>query len=149
MFALFAAPRRPSREHHAIHRFVDWHMLISLSPATGRHCVPGLVLALCIALGFPIRAHADDATPERARLAAALRQLEAIDRLIAQEAARPQDGHARYHFDYPRLAADLARVRTGIRDYLSPSRAQPRDPTELLGDYRQPPAPATEPEDIP
>ncbi|MGS8282218.1 integrative conjugative element protein, RAQPRD family, partial [Pseudomonas aeruginosa] len=41
-----------------------------------------------------------------------------------------------YHFDYPRLLADLARVRAGIQAHLTPSRAQPRDPSELAGDYR-------------
>jgi len=150
MFALFAAPGRPGREHYAIHCFVDWPMSISLSLAADRHGVPGLVLALCIALGFPAHAHADDATPEHTRLTAALRQLDAIERLVAQEAAYPRDDRARYHFDYPRLAADLTHVRAGIRDYLSPSRAQPRDPAVLLGDYRQPAVPpATEPEDAP
>ncbi|MGU2476414.1 RAQPRD family integrative conjugative element protein, partial [Pseudomonas aeruginosa] len=34
------------------------------------------------------------------------------------------------------LLADLARVRAGIRTHLTPSRAQPRDPSELAGDYR-------------
>jgi len=43
----------------------------------------------------------------------------------------------RYHFDYSRLLADLAQVRTGIQTYLAPSRAQPRDLTELSGDYRR------------
>ncbi|NQD97042.1 hypothetical protein HP532_30740, partial [Pseudomonas sp. CrR25] len=85
-------------------------------------------------------ASADDATPEHARLAAALRQLDSIERLVAQQATQAPDERARYHFDYGRLAADLERVRGGIRDYLTPSRAQPRDPAELLGDYRQPAA---------
>ncbi|WP_386266544.1 RAQPRD family integrative conjugative element protein [Xanthomonas citri] len=98
-----------------------------------------IVLALCLALGLPVQAHADDATPERAHLAAALRQLDAIDRLVAPEIAQPRDERSRYHFDYTRLAADLERVRAGIRDYLSPPRAQPRDPAVLLGDYRQSP----------
>ncbi|WP_140720743.1 integrative conjugative element protein, RAQPRD family [Pseudomonas sp. Hp2] len=112
-------------------------MSISLASAADRRCVLGLVLALCLVLGFPVRAQADDATPEQARLAAALRQLDAIDRLIAPEIAQPRDERSRYHFDYTRLAADLERVRTGIRDYLSPPRAQPRDPAVLLGDYRR------------
>jgi RAQPRD family integrative conjugative element protein len=43
----------------------------------------------------------------------------------------------RYHFDYPRLYADLARIRAGIHDYLNPSRAQPRDLSPLPGDYRR------------
>ena len=36
----------------------------------------------------------------------------------------------------PEVLADLARVRAGIRAHLTPSRAQPRDPSELAGDYR-------------
>jgi RAQPRD family integrative conjugative element protein len=109
-----------------------------LSPANRHHTI-SLIPAL---LGLCLAAHAgaDDATPEHARLAAALRQLDSIERLVAQQAAQPPDERARYHFDYGRLAADLDRVRRGIRDYLTPSRTQPRDPAELLGDYRQPAA---------
>ncbi|MFV3093545.1 RAQPRD family integrative conjugative element protein [Ectopseudomonas khazarica] len=103
------------------------HHTISLIPA---------LLGLCLAA----HAGADDATPEHARLAAALRQLDSIERLVAQQVAQPPDARARYHFDYGRLAVDLERVRGGIRDYLTPSRAQPRDPAELLGEYRQPAA---------
>ena len=125
-------------------------MRMTVSPVADWRCVPGLLLALCIALGLPARAHADDATAEHARLAAALRQLDAIDRLIAQETARARDERSRYHFDYCRLSADLERVRAGIRDYLTPSRAQPRDPAVLLGDYRQAAASASrEPEATP
>ena len=106
---------------------------------TDRH--HALVLTLTL-LGLSLAGHvsADDATPEHARLAAALRQLDTIERLVAQQAAQPPDARTRYHFDYGRLAADLERVRDGIRDYLTPTRAQPRDPAELLGDYRQPAA---------
>jgi RAQPRD family integrative conjugative element protein len=107
-----------------------------LSPAN-RHPAPGLTLALLLGLHASGHACADDATPEHARLAAALRQLDSIERLVAQQAAQPHDERARYHFDYARLSADLERMRAGIRDYLSPSRAQPRDPAVLLGDYRQ------------
>ena len=110
-----------------------------LSP-TNRHHTTGLTPALLLSLCLTGHAGADDATPEHVRLAAALRQLDSIERLIAQQAAQEPDARARYHFDYARLAADLERVRSGIRDYLTPSRAQPRDPADLLGDYRQPTA---------
>ena len=74
---------------------------------------------------------------QRQELAAALRQLDALERTVAHSAARaPIAPGERYHFDYPRLLADLARVRAGIQDHLTPSRAQPRDPSELAGDYR-------------
>lgn len=105
---------------------------------TDRHHTLGLNPALVLGLCLAGHASADDATPEHARLAAALRQLDSIERLVAQQAEQPPDARARYYFDYSRLAADLERVRGGIRDYLTPSRAQPRDPAELLGDYRQP-----------
>ncbi|RSH69215.1 RAQPRD family integrative conjugative element protein [Stutzerimonas stutzeri] len=111
-----------------------------LSPASQHHAT-GLIPALLLGLCLCTKASADDATPEHARLAAALRQLDSIERLVAQQAAQEPDARARYHFDYGRLAADLERVRDGIHDYLTPSRAQPRDPAELLGDYRQPAAP--------
>lgn len=111
-----------------------------LLPPANRHHAPSLPLALLLGLYFSGHASADDATPEQARLAAALRQLDSVERLVAQQAAQAPDERTRYHFDYGRLAADLERVRGGIRDYLTPSRAQPRDPAVLLGDYRQPAA---------
>ncbi|RRW33735.1 MULTISPECIES: RAQPRD family integrative conjugative element protein [Pseudomonadaceae] len=111
-----------------------------LLPPADRHHAPGLTLALLLGLCHAGHVSADDATPEHARLAAALRQLDSIERLVAQQATQQHDEHARYHFDYARLSADLDRVRAGIRDYLTPTRAQPRDPAVLLGDYRQPAA---------
>ena len=66
---------------------------------------------------------------QRQELVAALRQLDALERTVADSAARaPIQPGERYHFDYPRLLADLARVRAGIQAHLTPSRAQPRDP---------------------
>ena len=74
---------------------------------------------------------------QRQELVAALRQLDALERTVADSAARvPVQPGERYHFDYPRLLADLARVQAGIQAHLTPSRAQPRDPSELAGDYR-------------
>ncbi|EOZ3447777.1 TPA: RAQPRD family plasmid [Pseudomonas aeruginosa] len=74
---------------------------------------------------------------QRQELVAALRQLDALERTVAHSAAHaPVIPGERYHFDYPRLLADLARVRAGIQVHLTPSRAQPRDPAELAGDYR-------------
>ncbi|AEJ05760.1 Putative uncharacterized protein ORF SG65 [Stutzerimonas stutzeri] len=106
-------------------------------PPADRHHAPGLTFALLLGLCFSAHASADDATFEHARLAAALRQLDSIERLVAQQTAQQRDERARYHFDYARLTADLERVRAGIHDYLTPTRAQPRDPALLLGDYRQ------------
>jgi len=74
---------------------------------------------------------------QRQELAAALRQLDALERTVADSAAHTSVTPGElYHFDYPRLQADMARVRAGIQAHLTPSRAQPRDPSELAGDYR-------------
>ncbi|PAT49804.1 RAQPRD family integrative conjugative element protein [Pseudomonas aeruginosa] len=73
---------------------------------------------------------------QRQELVAALRQLDALERTVAHSARSPIQPGERYHFDYPRLLADLAHVRAGIQAHLTPSRAQPRDPSELAGDYR-------------
>jgi RAQPRD family integrative conjugative element protein len=91
---------------------------------------------------------------QRQELVAALRQLDALERTVADSAAHaPIRPGERYHFDYPRLLADLARVRTGIQAHLTPSRAQPRDLDELAGDYRTErvtlPAPTTSAEGKP
>ena len=74
---------------------------------------------------------------QRQELVAALRQLDALEHAVVHSAAHTSviPGE-RYHFDYPRLLADLARVRAGIQAHLTPSRAQPREPPELAGDYR-------------
>ncbi len=95
-----------------------------------------LVLVTALLLGQSPMARAE--TPvQRQELAAALRQLDALERTVAHSAAHaPVIPGERYHFDYPRLLADLARVRAGIQAHLTPSRDQPRDPAELAGDYR-------------
>ena len=74
---------------------------------------------------------------QRQELVAALRQLDALERTVTGGAAHaPIQPGERYNFDYPRLLADLERVRAGIQAYLTPSRAQPRDLFELAGEYR-------------
>ncbi len=74
---------------------------------------------------------------ERSDLGLVQRQFTAIEQL-AERAKNSADDTAgtRYRFDYPRFAADLQRVRKGIHNYLSPSRAQPADLVELAGQYR-------------
>lgn len=109
-------------------------------PRCAAHCGVAVLLMTTLA------AHAG--TPaQRQDLAAALRQLDALERFVAQSAANtPIAEGERYHFDYPRLLDDLARVRAGIQFHLTPSRAQPRDPAVLSGDYRNeasPDAPST------
>lgn len=81
---------------------------------------------------------------EREQLATLVLQLDLIDRLANHAATAEPQHRARYHFDYTRLQEDIERIRAGINDYLTPQRAQPRDPIELLGDYRQPDRPSDE-----
>lgn len=98
----------------------------------------GAALVLAVAGAVPaVAADAPDTTAERDVLAAVVRQLDLLDRLAERAAAVSPPERARYHFDHARLREDLQRVRTGIQDYLTPPRAQPRDPVELSGDYRQ------------
>jgi len=94
-------------------------------------------LPLLLAMVLPSAAFAE-AMIQRQELVAALRQLDGLERLVRHsEANTPVVAGERYHFDYPRLLADLAQVRTGIQIYLAPSRAQPRDLSEMSGDYRR------------
>lgn len=118
------------------------------NPTTPCRRVPALALALIIALAGASPASAGDATAEHEQLAALVRQLNLIDRLAEHAANTAPQERTRYHFDYARLTADLERVRAGIHDYLTPTRAQPRDSALLFGDYRQPVA-ALEPQVAP
>jgi len=73
---------------------------------------------------------------EHARLAVLVRQLDLLERIAAESQTLPtSQPTTRYHFDYPRLHTDLQRIRSGIYDYLTPQRAQPRDPVEITGQY--------------
>jgi RAQPRD family integrative conjugative element protein len=97
-----------------------------------------LVAALMIASAFLVEpVLAGDNPTENAQLAALIRQLDMIDRLAEHSAVLPRQDGSRYYFDYERLHKDIEHVRQGVRDYLVPERAQPRDPVELLGHYRQ------------
>ncbi|WP_234265453.1 integrative conjugative element protein, RAQPRD family [Hydrogenophaga sp. NFH-34] len=109
-----------------------------LAPIWQRAAHRGVPIFLVTALSLGQSPMAAAESPaQRQELVAALRQLDALERTVADGAARaPIQAGERYHFDYPRLLADLARVRAGIQAHLTPSRAQPRDPSELAGDYR-------------
>lgn len=75
---------------------------------------------------------------EHTRLALLLEQLRQVEALsVEAKDSTPQVQHGRYAFDYSRFTHDLERLRDGITDYLHPSRAQPRDPVELSGNYRR------------
>lgn len=99
-----------------------------------RRHLHGLIISLAL---VPWLSAPTGIASEPSSLAAMLRQLDLIDRQAETAARRPRDDTSRYHFDYLRLREDLQRMRQGIRDHLSPQRAQPRDPVPLHGDYRQ------------
>lgn len=110
-------------------------------PRHAAHRGVTVLLMMALTASLPPTAHAS--TPaQRQELAAALRQLDALERFVAQSAAHTSIAAGeRYHFDYPRLLDDLARVRAGIQFHLAPSRAQPRDDAVIGGDYRAESAP--------
>jgi len=101
---------------------------------TDRPCV--LAIALAAGLSVCLPTSASDSASETAHLAMLVRELDLLDREAQESAALPAAHGGRYHFDYTRLHADIARMRAGIQDYLSPPRAQPRDPDSLSGWYR-------------
>lgn len=72
---------------------------------------------------------------EQSNLDVMIRQLNALENTARHSANIPDEPGQRYFFDYPRLAGDIARIRHGLQAYLTPSRAQPRDPVELSGQY--------------
>jgi RAQPRD family integrative conjugative element protein len=74
---------------------------------------------------------------EQDQLSLILQQLDTIERLAARtDTANTSKSVERYRFDYFHLSQDIQRIRQGVQGYLSPARAQPRDPGELIGDYR-------------
>ena len=112
-------------------------MTITGKPTTDCRRASALALVLALALGSATPAAASDAALEHAQLAGLIRQLDMLERTARHGASLARDERARYHFDYARLHQDIERIRAGVRDYLTPPRAQPRDPIELSGDYRQ------------
>ncbi|WP_085663830.1 MULTISPECIES: RAQPRD family integrative conjugative element protein [unclassified Pseudomonas] len=97
---------------------------------------PYPLLIICL---VAVTAAAQDVR-ERSDLGLMQRQIDAIA-LLADRARSSATGTTgtdrdRYRFDYSRLIEDLERVRHGINNYLSPSRAQPADLVELAGNYR-------------
>ncbi|EBK3045217.1 conjugal transfer protein [Salmonella enterica] len=75
---------------------------------------------------------------EREELTLSLNQLNQIEASLhrAQQSARTGINE-RYYFDYPRIHSDITILRNGIKHYLTPARAQPRDVMTMVGQYRQ------------
>lgn len=91
-----------------------------------------LAFACTSCVSFPALARPD--ANEQQRLALVLRQLDAAARISVTKAS-VTDPTDRYTFDYARLSADIELIRQGINGYLTPARAQPRNPSELTGHY--------------
>lgn len=97
------------------------------------HIITTLIISLFItssALAAPLT--------EREELTLSLNQLTKIEASLqrAQQSARIGINE-RYYFDYPRIHGDITTLRSGIENYLTPIRAQPRDTATLVGQYRQ------------
>ncbi|EAQ7978006.1 conjugal transfer protein [Salmonella enterica] len=75
---------------------------------------------------------------EREELTLSLNQLSQIEASLhrAQQSARTGINE-RYYFDYPRILDDITTLRSGIENYLTPARSQPRDTATLVGQYRE------------
>lgn len=94
------------------------------------------ICCLLVLISFNSGSYAASAN-EQDQLSLILQQLDTIEHLATRaKIASPTESFERYRFDYPRLTEDIQRIRQGVQDYLSPSRAQPRDSTELVGEYR-------------
>lgn len=72
---------------------------------------------------------------EQTNIQVMIRQLNALEDSARRSAQVSQEPGQRYAFDYERLAGDLQRIRSGLEQYLTPSRAQPRDAAQLSGEY--------------
>lgn len=75
---------------------------------------------------------------EQAELGLVLNQLTQMEAALARARAQAtQDSQHRFFFDYPRAQADIGLLREGIKQYLTPSRAQPQPEGPLAGQYRR------------
>ncbi|HGL4621703.1 TPA: RAQPRD family integrative conjugative element protein [Citrobacter koseri] len=75
---------------------------------------------------------------EREELTLSLSQLTQIEASLNRAQQSASTGiNERYYFDYPRIHGDITTLRSGIENYLTPARAQPRDTATLVGQYRE------------
>lgn len=72
---------------------------------------------------------------EQTNLEVMIRQLNALEDTARRSAKVADEPSKRFFLDYPRLVGDIERIRHGLENYLSPNRAQPRDPVEISGSY--------------
>ncbi|MFZ7172553.1 RAQPRD family integrative conjugative element protein [Pasteurella multocida] len=76
---------------------------------------------------------------ENAQLAQAIKQLEAAQRSLTRAEALAQTSEKnREYFDYQAARRDINAIKSGINQYINPTRAIPRDPNasrRLQEDY--------------
>lgn len=101
---------------------------------SARRILFGALISVGSAFSITPTSHAAGAS-EQANIEVMVRQLNALEESARRSATIASEPGQRYHFDYERLAGDIERVRQGLQEYLTPSRAQPRDPAELAGKY--------------
>ncbi|KRP61037.1 conjugal transfer protein [Pseudomonas orientalis] len=104
-----------------------------LTALTRRIALPGLIVLF--GCGLPVSHAIAASASEQANLDVMIRQLNALEDTARRSAQVADEPGKRYFFDYQRLAGDIARIRHGLEGYLTPTRAQPRDPVELSGQY--------------
>ncbi len=97
--------------------------------------IPLACLITLAGFTLPIPHASAASASEQSNLAIMIRQLNALEDTAQRSALLTDEPGKRYYFDYLRLTRDIQRIRTGLENYLSPSRAQPRDPVELSGHY--------------
>lgn len=103
-------------------------------PLSTRRILLGALISVTGSLLISTTAQAAGAS-EQANIEVMIRQLNALEDSARRSATITGEPGQRYYFDYERLAGDIQRVRQGLQEYLTPSRAQPRDPADLAGKY--------------
>ena len=74
---------------------------------------------------------------EKDELASVQRQLDQVQASLERARVADPADRGRFFFDYRQATSDLNTIRSGIDRYLEPSRAQPRDPSFVAGNYRR------------
>lgn len=98
-----------------------------------RHGVPLMGLILVLTTGTPAYAASEGEREALARLNSEIKALLPIVR----DAQRTADNGGRRRFNYAWLRQDLARIRLGIDEYLTPGRNEPRSVPPIRGEYLQ------------
>ena len=99
--------------------------------------VPGITGLVLLTFLASVAAQAS----EKDELASVQRQLDQVQASferarVAAAQADPAD-RGRFFFDYHPATSELYTIRSGIDRYLEPSRAQPRDPSFVAGNFRR------------